>query len=334
MDKQKLGRTGVEVSRIGLGCATFGREIDQATSFALMDYAVSHGITLFDTAEAYGGGQARDYRRTQLQIDDTREASGEYHSSEKIIGRWLRATSMRDQVFLVSKVTTNFSREHVREALQASLERLGTDHLDLYLFHSFDRNTPLERALEAIDEVRQAGLVRFIGCSNFTGTQTREALALSQRGGVPRVDAVEAVCNLAIRDAEEDLLPFCAQECLGFLAYSPLAAGFLTGKYSGDRSAVPTGSRFHVIPGHADLYFNEQSFRALSQLQTLEDETGIPSVQLAIAWVLAHPAVTSVLCGARTVAHLENALAAMELRFPADWKWPAELQPVASVARG
>jgi aryl-alcohol dehydrogenase-like predicted oxidoreductase len=307
MDKQKLGRTGVEVSRIGLGCATFGREIDQAASFTLMDYAVSHGISLFDTAEAYGGGQARDYRRTQLQVDDTREVTGEYHSSEKIIGRWLRASSMRDEIFLVSKVTTNFSREHVREALEASLERLQTDRLDLYLFHSFDRNTPLEQALEAMDEVKRSGLTRFIGCSNFNGAQTRAS--------APHLDAVEAVCNLANREAEEDLLPFCAQENLGFLAYSPLAAGFLTGKYSGDRSALPAGSRFHVIPGHADVYFNERSFAALARLQAMERETGIPAVRLAIAWVLAHPAVSSVLCGARTIPHLENALAAMEVKL-------------------
>jgi 1-deoxyxylulose-5-phosphate synthase len=307
MDKQKLGRTGVEVSRIGLGCATFGREIDEPASFALMDYAVSHGISLFDTAEAYGGGQAREYRRTQLQVDDAREVSGEYHSSEKIIGRWLRATSMRDEIFLVSKVTTNFSREHVREALEASLERLHTDRLDLYLFHSFDRNTPLEEALEAMDEMKRSGLTRFIGCSNFSGAQTRAS--------APRLDAVETVYNFANRNAEEDLLPFCAQENLGLLAYSPLAAGFLTGKYSGDRSAIPVGSRFDVIPGHADVYFNEKSFDALARLRAMEEETGIPAVRLAIAWVLAHPAVSSVLCGARTISHLENALAAMEVRL-------------------
>ena len=315
MDRRELGRTGVEVSRIGLGCATFGREIDQSASFALMDYAVSHGISLFDTAEAYGGGEAREYRRTQLQVDDAREVTGEYHSSEKIIGRWLRETSMRDEIFLVSKVITNFSREHVREALQASLERLQTDRLDLYLFHSFDRNTPLEQALEAMDEVKRSGLTRFIGCSNFSGAQTREVLALSGRVGVGRLDAVEAVCNLANCEAEEDLLPFCAQENLGFLAYSPLAAGFLTGKYSGDRTALPAGSRFHVIPGHADVYFNEKSFGALAHLRAMEHETGISSVRLAIAWVLAHPEVSSVLCGARTISHLENALAAMEVRF-------------------
>ena len=284
MEKRKLGRTGVEVSRIGLGCVTFGREIDQDASFALMDYAVSHGITVFDTAEAYGG-----------------------NASEKIIGHWLRTNSMRDRIFLVSKVTTNFTRQHVREALEASLERLVTDRLDLYLFHNFDRNTPLEEALEAIDEVKRSGLTRFIGCSNFTAAQTRQALETT------RIDAVEAACNLALPNAEKDLLPLCAKEDLGFLAYSPLAAGFLTGKYSGDRASMPKGSRFDVIPGHADIYFNEQSFRALAELQAKEKTAGIPAVQLAIAWVLAHTEITSVLCGARAISHLENALAALKL---------------------
>lgn len=324
MRKRRLGRTGVEVSQIGLGCATFGREIDQAASFTLMDYAIANSITLFDTAEAYGGGQAREYRRTQLNIDDRREVSGERHSSEKIIGRWLHATSLRKEIFLVSKVTTNFSRRHVLEALQASLQRLNADYLDLYLFHSFDQNTPLEEALEAMEEVKRAGLTRFVGCSNFTAEQTSRALALGERGGT-RLDAVEGVCNLALRDAETDLLPICAREGLGFVAYSPLAAGFLTGKYSGKRSQIPAGSRFHVIPGHTDIYFNDRSFHALTELQVAERETGIPAVQLAIAWVLAHSAVSSVLCGARVAAHLENALATMNLQLPLEWKWPVGL---------
>lgn len=323
--RQKLGQTGAEVSRLGLGCATFGREIDEATSFRLMDYAITHGISLFDTAEAYGGGQARDYRRSQLQIDDVREVSDEQHSSEKIIGRWLRATAHRKEIFLVSKVTTNFSRRHVLEALQVSLERLQTDHLDLYLFHNFDQSTPLEEALEAMQEVRRAGLTRFVGCSNFTADQTRDALALGARHG-SRVDVVQAVCNLASRDAAKELLPLCSQEEIGFLAYSPLAAGFLTGKYSADWRQIPPGSRFHVIPSHADIYFNERSFQALRDLQAMEKSTGIPAVQLAAAWVLAHPAITSVLCGARDVGHLENALSAMSIRLADHGGWPATLQ--------
>jgi aryl-alcohol dehydrogenase-like predicted oxidoreductase len=234
---------------------------------------------------------------------------------------------MRKEIFLVSKVTTNFSRRHVFEALQASLERLQTDHLDLYLFHSFDTNTPLEEALAAMLEVRRAGLTRFIGCSNFTVEQMQQALTIGEGMGI-ELHVVEGACNLALGDSG-DLLRLCAGKNLGFLAYSPLAAGFLTGKYSGDPSQIPPGSRFHVIPGHADIYFIERSFGVLAELQALEKTTGIPSAQLAIAWVLAHSAVTSVLCGARRIAHLANALSAANLQLPADWKWPRDLSPAA-----
>ncbi len=126
-------------------------------------------MNLFDTAEAYGGGQARDYRRQALRIDDVRETSGEYHSSEKIVGRWMKATGATNRVVLVSKVTTNFTRQHVREALQASLERLQTNYLDVYMFHSFDAATPMEQALEAMEEARQSGFIRSAGVVTSPG---------------------------------------------------------------------------------------------------------------------------------------------------------------------
>jgi 1-deoxyxylulose-5-phosphate synthase len=320
----KLGRSGIEVPRLGLGCATFGREIDEATAFALMDYAVERDINLFDTAEAYGGGQARDYRKAVLKVEDVREVSGEHHSSERIIGRWLRSNGSREQVVLVSKVTTNFTRAHVREALEMSLERLQTDCLDVYLFHSFDDNTSLEEALTAMHEVQQSGLVRCVGCSNFTGQQLRESLDISSRLGLRRLEVTEAACSLAAREAETDLLPLCRSEEIGFLGYSPLGAGFLSGKYNGDRSAFPQGSRFHVIPAHADIYFNDDNFRTLDLLHKTGARLGVPALQLAIAWVLAHPDVTTVLCGARNTAQIDNALAAAQLKLSEEW--PLELR--------
>src|SRR4051812_46346595 len=171
MSPRPLGRSGLTVSRLGLGCTTFGRESTEAEAFALMDYALVNGITLFDTAEAYGGGQARAYRRTQLGVDDTREVSDEMHSSEKIIGRWFKARGTRDRITLVTKVTKDFRTEHVRQALEASLTRLQTDHADLYLYHSFDPNSPPDEAAAAIDSVIRAGLTRAGGCSNHSGAQ-------------------------------------------------------------------------------------------------------------------------------------------------------------------
>ena len=152
MEQRTLGKSGIRASRIGLGCTTFGREIAEETAFRIMDYAVERGITLLDTAEAYGGGQARQYRRSLLGIDDKREVSDEMHSSERIIGRWLRATGMRKRIALLTKVTTDFTRQHVREALHASLDRLQTDSVDLYLYHSYDPNTPVEETVAAMDD--------------------------------------------------------------------------------------------------------------------------------------------------------------------------------------
>jgi aryl-alcohol dehydrogenase-like predicted oxidoreductase len=277
----------MEVSRLGLGAVTFGREIDETASFAIMDYAFEHGINVFDTAEAYGGG-----------------------SSEKIVGRWMRATGVRNEIVLVSKVTTNFSRAHVQSAIEASLERLQTDRLDLYLFHSFDRNTPLEVALMAMDDVKKCGLTRTAGCSNFNGAQLREALELAERLGIPRLEVVEGICNLAVRDAETDLLPLCREEEIGFLGYSPLGAGFLTGKYKND---IPAGSRFDVAPAHANVYFTERNFQIAEELRASAEQQNIPVAQLAIAWVLGHQEVSSVLFGARNKSHIDAAIAALHL---------------------
>ncbi len=325
METRILGRTSIRVPRLGLGCATFGREVDEAASFAIMDHAVESGMNLFDTAEAYGGGQAREYRKNAFQVDDVRETTGEYHSSEKLIGRWLRATGSRSEVILVSKVTSNFTRTHVWEALQASLERLQTNYLDVYMFHCFDPASPMEEALEVMDEVQKSGLVRCAGCSNFSGQQLNDALNLSKKLGLRRLEVTEAACSLAAREAEADLLPLCREQQIGFLGYSPLGAGFLSGKYSGDPNALPEGSRFHVIPGHMDVYFSERNFNMVEQLGDIAARWGIPPLRLAIAWVLAHPDVTTVLCGARSTAHLENALAAASLTMSGDW--PADLRP-------
>jgi aryl-alcohol dehydrogenase-like predicted oxidoreductase len=198
----------------------------------------------------------------------------------------------------------------VLSAIEASLERLQTDRLDLYLFHNFDRNTPLETALAAMDDVQKSGLTRSAGCSNFTGAHLREALELAARLSIPRLEVAEGICNLAVRDAEIDLLPLCREEEIGFLGYSPLGAGFLTGKYKND---IPAGSRFDVAPAHADIYFTERNLQIAEQLRANAEQQNIPVPQLAIAWVLGHPEVTSVLFGARNTSHIDAAISALHL---------------------
>jgi aryl-alcohol dehydrogenase-like predicted oxidoreductase len=187
------------------------------------------------------------------------------------------------------------------------------------MFHSFDPQTPLEESLKAMMEAVRRGKVRALGCSNFTADQLVSALEVSQRLGLPRMEAIQPNYSLAARDIEHDLLPLCRKEQVAAITYSPLGAGFLSGKYTTDRDAFPKGSRFHVIPGHADVYFTERNFRVVEQLRKKSEVTGIPLVRLAMGWVLHNPDVTSTLVGARTIAHLDNALMAMEMDFPQEW---------------
>ncbi|MCC6588101.1 MAG: aldo/keto reductase [Bryobacterales bacterium] len=312
-----LGGTGIRCGRIGLGCATFGREISEEESFRIMDHAVEQGITLFDTAEAYGGGQARHYRKNYLGMDDEREVSGELHSSEKIIGRWLRSRGARDEITLLTKVTTNFTVEHVREAITASLERLQTDRIDLYLYHQYDANTAgTVEAAEAMDAVVKSGQARFAGCSNYSSAQLEASLATSREKGLARFEVIESNYNLAIRDIEADVLPLTQREAIGVITYSPLGAGFLTGKYTGDRNAFPKGTRFDVIPGHADVYFSGRNFRVVEDLRAMSERTGVSVVQLAMSFVFQNPAIDVVLVGARHCGHLDNAIQALNQPVP------------------
>ncbi len=319
MEKRPLGNTDVQVSRLGLGCTTFGREIDETSSCRVMAAALDFGLTLFDTAEAYGGGQAQQYRRNAFGVDDVREVSSEMHSSEKIIGRWLKASGNRSRITLQTKVTTNFTQQHVQEAIDASLQRLQTDWIDLYLFHSFDAKTPLEVGLEAMTRAVEQGKIRAGGCSNFSASQLAQSLEISKQGGCRRLQEVQPPYSLVARQIEADLLPLCEKEQIGVVVYSPLAAGFLSGKYQPDRAAIPKGSRFDVIPGHADIYFNEQNFDTVEKLRRKSERIDVSMVRLAMGWVLQKKSITSVLVGATGAHHLENAVAAMEMPFPKEW---------------
>ncbi len=307
------------VSHIGLGTATFGREIDQDQAFRILDYAVEHGVTLFDTAEGYGGGQAKEYRKKYLGVDDQREVSHEMHSSEKIIGRWLASRKCRKDIVLMTKVSTNHNRAHVREALSASLERLQTDYTDIYLYHSYDEGTPVEEAVTAMNDVVKSGHVRVGGCSNYSGEQLTAAIDYAERNGMAHFGALENSYSLAAREIETDAMPVCRQRGVGVVAYSPLGAGFLAGKYTPDRNVLPKGTRFDVIPGHIDVYFSDTNFTVVKQLHAMAERVNVPPLRLAMRWVLQSPDVATVLVGARTTSHIDNALEAKSMDFPAHW---------------
>ncbi len=302
------GGKDLGLSRLGLGGVLFGREIDEKSSRKILDYALEQDITLIDTAESYGGGNARSCRRKNCGTEDVREVSNEMHSSEKIIGRWLRDRDNRNEVTLCTKFSTGGHATNVHRAVGESLERLQTDVIDIYMMHLPDPDVPLEETLEALTKEVNEGRIRAIGCSNFSHLQLVEALELSQTRGYARMEFIQPPFSLADSGTRLALLPLCLEQKVTIMAYSPLAAGFLSGKYSPFRDSIPRGSRFDVSPGHIDLYFNEHNFQILESLRALSKELGTSMVHLAMAWVISYPGISSVLVGARDKSQIDNAL--------------------------
>jgi len=292
MEYRKLGDTDLQVSSIGMGCVTFGREIDRDTSFAILDHAFARGITLLDTAEAYAQG-----------------------ASETVLGEWIKDRDVRDQVVLATKVSGVLTRDRIRQSAEASLRRLRTDRIDLFQLHVWDDQTPLEETLQGLQTLVDAGKVRHFGCSNWAAWQVAKSLLLSQTLGLMSMSSVQPPYNLVQREIEAELLPLCADQGIGVISYSPLAAGFLTGKYRRGH-AVPEGTRFDVIPGHQPIYFTDQGFQVLDRLERAARERQKSMVQLALAWTLQQDRVTSVLIGARDTAQVDQVFEAEQLDLP------------------
>ena len=288
IEHRPLGTSGLQVSSIGLGCVTFGREIEEETSLAILDRAVERGINLLDTAAVYGDG-----------------------ASEEILGRWIGARAARDRVVLATKVSGRLTRDRVVQSVEESLRRLATDRIDLLQAHDWDNETPLEETLEAFDSLVQRGLVRLCGCSNWNVSQLRRARSLAADHGWRPLESIQPIFNLVDRHIEDELLGLCSSEGIGVMTYSPLGAGFLTGKYRRD-ATVPSGTRFDVKPAHQDIYFTDDGFRAMESLRALAEETGLPMARLALAWVLRRQGITSVLVGARKPCHVDQAFEALE----------------------
>jgi 1-deoxyxylulose-5-phosphate synthase len=287
MQYRSLGQSDLSVSAIGMGCVTFGRELDPQSSLLIMDYAFEQGITLFDTAEAYAQG-----------------------ASERVVGEWMQSRNSRGKIVLATKINGTLTRHRIITSAEASLKRLQTDRIDLLQTHVWDESTPLEETLEALTTLVQQGKVRHIGCSNYSAPQLTAALALSDTAGLSRMVSVQPPYNLVQRDIEAEMLPLCTAENIGVISYSPLAAGFLTGKYRKD-AAIPSGTRFDVIPGHQDIYFTRHGYQVLAKLDEESRTTGKSHVQLALSWVLSQPGITSVLIGARNTGQIEQALQAL-----------------------
>jgi aryl-alcohol dehydrogenase (NADP+) len=295
-----LGRTGMPVSRLALGTATFGGQCDEQASRAILDRADHLGITLLDTADKY-------------PIGSSWQSAG---VTEEILGRLLRGR--RDRFIVATKVhgptgprpwDQGLSRRHLVTALEDSLRRLQTDWVDLYQLHRPDPATPIEETLAALDDLVHAGKVRYVGCSNFLAYQVARALGKSEARGWVRLASVQPRYNLLFRQPERELLPLCREEGLGVLTYNALAGGLLSGKHRRDESTV-ADTRF-ADPGVGELYrgryWSEDAFAAVDRIRELASAAGVGMPALATAWLLAQPAVTSVVLGATKPEHLDLA---------------------------
>jgi aryl-alcohol dehydrogenase (NADP+) len=311
MDHVRLGRTGLLVSRLCLGTMTFGLQSDESTAFSIMDTAAEGGIDFFDTADVYPLG-------SEIELKGR---------TEEIVGKWLKGR--RENFVLATKCVGQMgpnpwdqgaSRKHIMSAVEDSLRRLQTDYIDLYQLHSDDRETPLDETLQALDDLVRQGKVRYVGCSNFLAYRMARAIGRSEALGLVRFDSVQPRYNLLFRQIERELLPLALEEGVGVIPYNPIAGGLLSGKH--DRKAPPPeGSRFtlgNAAANYQNRYWHEREFDTVEQLSALAGEADLELVTLAVAWVLAQPAVTAPIIGASRPDQLGASLAAADVTLDAD----------------
>jgi aryl-alcohol dehydrogenase-like predicted oxidoreductase len=271
-----LGDSGLDVSVVGLGCNNFGRRIDLDATRAVVDAALEEGVTFFDTANTYGRGQ-----------------------SEAFLGEVLEGR--RDQVTLATKFGMDMgdgkgprgSRDYIMQAVEASLQRLRTDTIDVYWYHRPDGVTPIAETLEALDELVRRGSVRAIGASNFSAQQLDEADAVARERGITRFTALQNEYSLLVSDAERDVLPACERLGIGFVPFFPLASGLLTGKYRRGE-AGPSGARL----SDREQIASDEQFELLDALQGYADARGVALVDVAIGALIARPVISTVIAGA------------------------------------
>jgi len=313
MQYRNLGRAGVKVSTLCLGGMTFGEP--DATSMmhgaaspadvahAILDKAADAGVNFVDVADVYGNDGL----------------------SERVLGDWLVRSGRRDRMVVATKFRfrmdqdingTGAARYRIKRCVEASLRRLQTDRIDLYQIHAQDLDVPEDELLRALDDLVRQGKVLYIGCSNYAAYRLVGSLWTSEKHNLERFVSLQAQYSLTVRDLEREHQPLCTHQGLGILPWSPLAGGFLSGKYRKDRTP-PAGSRFDAEKWKKSLqrFDNPRNWRILDALDAVASQTSCSTTAVALAWLLQRPAVTSVLFGARTVAQLEDNLQAAELKL-------------------
>ncbi|HTP35868.1 MAG TPA: aldo/keto reductase [Candidatus Acidoferrales bacterium] len=305
MDYIRLGSTGLKVSRLCLGCMTYGSKkwrewvLEEDESRPFIRHAIEAGINFFDTADIYSVG-----------------------ASEEILGRALRDFAPREQVVIATKVFNpmgdspnqrGLSRKHIHEAIDASLRRLRTDYVDLYQIHRFDYETPVEETLCALDDVVRAGKALYIGASSMHAWQFARMMYTSSRLGVARFVAMQNHYNLVYREEEREMLPLCREEGIGVIPWSPLARGFVMGNRRpqdfGDTTRAKTDDYAK------QLYYRPSDFAVVDRITEVARRRGASNAQVALAWVLQQPGITAPIIGASRMAHLDDAISALSVRL-------------------
>jgi aryl-alcohol dehydrogenase-like predicted oxidoreductase len=292
---------------------TFGLQCDEPTSVAILDAAAEGGIDFLDSSDAYPLGGDLSTRGT----------------TEEILGRWLRGK--RDRFIVATKCFAptgpapfdgGNSRKHIMSAVDASLRRLQTDYIDLYQLHGYDRNTPIDETLGALDDLVHSGKVRYIGCSNFLTYQLVRAVGRTETLGLARLDSVQPRYNLLFRQIEREMLPYCREEGIGVIPYNPIAGGLLSGKHQREH-APPEGTRFTLgtaAQNYQERYWHDREFDTVEALHQVAEKAGVNLVTLSVAWALANKAITAPIIGASNPGQLAASLAAAEYKVDDELK--------------
>ncbi len=305
MDHVRLGHTGLKVSRLCLGCMTYGSPkwrswvLDEEASLPFFKAAIEAGINFFDTADVYSLGE-----------------------SERVTGKALKQYAKRDEVVIATKVFSpmggdpnnkGLSRKHIFDAVDNSLHRLGVDHIDLYQIHRFDPDTPVEETLEALNDVVRAGKARYIGASSMYAWQFMKMLSVSRANNWTPFVSMQPQYNLVYREEEREMLPLCRDQGIGVIPWSPLARGFLAG--GRDKPREGNTERARTDEFSPRLYYRDADHAVVDALETIARARGVPNMQVALAWVLRNPAITAPIIGTSKSHHLTDALAALSLQL-------------------
>ena len=302
MEYRLLGRTGVKVSQLCFGTMSFGDTADEAESARMFNRCLDLGINFFDCANVYAGGR-----------------------SEEIFGKVM--ANCRDDLVITTKVVTpthdgvnnrGASRRHLQMQVEKSLKRLNTDRIDVYFLHHFDKDTPIEETLRTLDDLVQQGKILYPAVSNWAAWQVALALGVSAREGLARYECMQPMYNLVKRQAEVEIFPLAEAQEIGVIPYSPLGGGLLTGKYT--TSQKPDRGRLVENQMYSARYGEDMYLEIATRFNDYANEKGIHPATLAVAWVMAHPAVTAPIIGARNVEQLEASLVALDVDMTPEWR--------------